>query len=329
MRNSIIATGYSRPIQSLFAAPPRAGSAQSIFRRAINIILDSVEATTCTMNAPSCPLRAEVISLVSEELPPMPQGIQLSRADMTWLQAALQPGTRVWIGENRLLAPACDCALILPDIPPWEPRPAVEGARWNPASCASHAQMLARYLTAHAPVEGLARLVRPLLLAETIEETPLTRMAEPKLRLLALASKTLDLEGVKEATRGLAGLGPGLTPSGDDTLCGFAAVMALLSPYLSPDGILRQEIAHIIAATAQSRTTKLSATLLWHAARGEVAGHLGDALLALPGDTPEKVLQAAGRLLAFGATSGGDTLLGILLGLRVLDSYIPSDKTAC
>ncbi|HEV2581434.1 MAG TPA: DUF2877 domain-containing protein, partial [Ktedonobacteraceae bacterium] len=133
-----------------------------------------------------------------------------------------------------------------------------------------------------------------------------------------------DIAGVDEATRGLAGLGPGLTPSGDDTLAGFISIMALLSPQLSADGAFREHMARTIAAIAGPRTTVLSAVLLAHAAFGEVAEQLSTLLLALSlsAEASEIVLNAADRALAFGASSGGDTLLGVLLGLRVLEGEI-------
>ncbi|GAC1567811.1 MAG: hypothetical protein NVS3B14_15000 [Ktedonobacteraceae bacterium] len=118
----------------------------------------------------------------------------------------------------------------------------------------------------------------------------------------------------------MAGLGPGLTPSGDDALAGFVAVMALLGPQPGVDAAPREQIASIIASTAQTRTTRLSAALLTHAARGEVAEHVGALLtaLALPVQKSEALLDAADRVLAYGVYSGGDTLLGLLLGLQAL-----------
>ncbi len=119
----------------------------------------------------------------------------------------------------------------------------------------------------------------------------------------------------------LAGLGPGLTPSGDDVLGGFAAVMVLLSPALSIDGCERVWVAELIAQVAGPRTTLISRVLLDYAAKGEVAEQVGDLLLTLarPLNEHAAVWQAAERMLAFGATSGADTLLGILLALRVLE----------
>jgi hypothetical protein len=60
----------------------------------------------------------------------------------------------------------------------------------------------------------------------------------------------------------LAGRGDGLTPFGDDLLCGYAAGLVLWHD--------RREEAEALAAVAAPRTTGLSATLLRHAARGEL-----------------------------------------------------------
>jgi hypothetical protein len=60
----------------------------------------------------------------------------------------------------------------------------------------------------------------------------------------------------------LAGRGEGLTPLGDDLLCGYVAGLVLWHD--------RRAEAEEIAAIAGPRTTLLSATLLRHAARGEL-----------------------------------------------------------
>jgi hypothetical protein len=60
----------------------------------------------------------------------------------------------------------------------------------------------------------------------------------------------------------LAGRGPGLTPAGDDILCGYVAGIFLFHD--------RREQAAAIAERAAVRTTRLSATLLRHAAVGEL-----------------------------------------------------------
>jgi Protein of unknown function (DUF2877) len=92
----------------------------------------------------------------------------------------------------------------------------------------------------------------------------------------------------------LAGLGPGLTPSGDDVLAGYVAGLVLLHG-------LRKKAAEI-AEEASARTNSLSATLLRHAALGEVP-------------EPVHVLFATGDvrpLLAFGHSSGQAWLRGLV-----------------
>jgi hypothetical protein len=189
---------------------------------------------------------------------------------------------------------------------------------------AQHAYLLAKFLAEKQLKVGLGPLVGPLFLQQPIQETSLSRMAIAKLCALTQSSWRQNIAGVEEATLGLAGLGPGLTPSGDDVLGGFAAIMALLSPLLSPDHQSRKHIALTIAKVAKPRTTKLSAILLDYASRGEVAEQLGILLLTLtfPIEEARSVLKAAEHVLAFGASSGGDILLGMLLGLRALEGTI-------
>ena len=309
MTSSQVAADYSRPIQLMFAQKPRIGTIHSVFRKAVNITLGDT-----------------MLALLSNELPRMPNGVRLSPVVAKELLLQLRPGMEVWIGNERLLIPTRNFSLHLPGTPAWEPRPDIGAYRWNRETVAQHVRLLAHYLANRHQQEGLAPLVGPLLLGQRKpgQETPLARMALPKLRMLELASWRQDIAGVEEATRGLAGLGPGLTPSGDDALAGFTSIMALLSPQLSADGASREHIARTIAAIAGPRTTALSAVLLTHAACGEVAEQLSTLFLALslPAEASEIVLSAADRVLAFGASSGGDTLLGILLGLRVLEGEI-------
>jgi hypothetical protein len=307
MTVSLVAVDYSRPVQPIFARESRDGTIHSVFHKAMNIALDGT-----------------LLALLSIELPHMPNSVRLSSMLVDELLPKLQPGMEVWIGSEKLFIPAYNLSLLLPETAAWEPRPDITAYQWHPATVAQHVRLLADLLADKPQQDGLAPLVRPLLLGQPAQETPLSRMAMPKLRLLTQASWRQNMVGIEEATRGLAGLGPGLTPSGDDVLGGFAAIMALLSAALSADAASRKHIASAIAAVARPRTTALSAALLAHAARGELAEQMGTLLLTLsfPFEESETILDAANRVLAFGASSGGDTLLGMLLGLRALEGEI-------
>jgi hypothetical protein len=98
----------------------------------------------------------------------------------------------------------------------------------------------------------------------------------------------------------LAGRGDGLTPAGDDLLSGYVAGLTLFH------GRIEQAVA--LAEAAALRTTHLSATLLRHAARGELP-EPAHALLER-GD--------AGPLHRFGHSSGRYLLLGLAVAASAL-----------
>jgi hypothetical protein len=296
---SLVATDYSRPALELLAQRLQTGVVHSVFHRAVNIALDGT-----------------MLALLSDELPRMPNGVRLPVGAYHTEMRALEPGMAVRTGDGIVSIPTCGFTLRLLTATPWEPRPDVTSLQWSRHAVAQQRRRLARYLAERAGQEGLASLLKP-----SLYETPLIRLARPALQALMRAAGRQDSMGVAEAARWLAGLGPGLTPSGDDALAGFAAVMTLLGEQLSADAAPRDVIAHIIAATAGPRTTRLSSVLLNHAACGEVAESLGNLLLALalPIEEGGTVLRAADALLACGATSGADTLLGVLAGLLTLE----------
>jgi hypothetical protein len=113
-----------------------------------------------------------------------------------------------------------------------------------------------------------------------------------------LPAEALQLlaQGDPRCVRDLLGRGSGLTPLGDDVLCGWLAARAAL-------GLPTEAVSAEVRRLAH-RTTVLSATLLECAARGEVVPQFADLLRGLVG--PES-------LLGVGHTSG----LGLALGLSL------------
>jgi Protein of unknown function (DUF2877) len=312
MTVTVEALDYSRPIQPLFAGAPRAGFIHSIFPKALNIVVDDA-----------------LFVLLSAEVSRMPNSARLPARIMEQLYAKLSPGIEVCVGNSRLFIPMLDLSIHLPNKVGWEPVPVIAAQSWRHATVTRYAHLLARHLAQRSQQGGLAHLVKPLLLHQASWETPLATIALPLLRLLLRANRERDLLNVEKAAQGLAGLGPGLTPSGDDTLGGLIGVMALTGSQPGMDGAANKRLAEVMASAARPRTTLLSATLLAHAARGEMAEQVGELLmvLVLPVEKSAAVLQAAERVLAYGACSGGDTLLGLLLGLQAAGIDYPIDYT--
>jgi hypothetical protein len=114
-------------------------------------------------------------------------------------------------------------------------------------------------------------------------------------------------EGWERFARALLGLGPGLTPAGDDLLAGL-----LLG--LADRPALRDPLAAAVLRHAPTRTTWLSAQLLEHAADGRGAPAAVAVADALRGHGPDEAMApAVRRLLAVGHTTGAALARGLHL----------------
>ena len=103
----------------------------------------------------------------------------------------------------------------------------------------------------------------------------------------------------------LAGLGPGLTPAGDDFLSGVMLCLWLRHP--DPRVVCRS-----ILQVAVPRTTLLSGAMLQRAGAGECPADWHCLFYSIATGDRERVGVALRRILAHGNTSGGDALAGFL-----------------
>lgn len=127
------------------------------------------------------------------------------------------------------------------------------------------------------------------------------------------------VRGVMAAEQ-LVGLGPGLTPSGDDMLAGLLVALRHLGTAAGAPraGWLAGWLAAAVTFDARGRTTPISATLLHCAARGEASGEVLAVLRGLAGR--QALEPALHRLLQLGHTSGADLAWGMRIGLAAVVS---------
>ena len=126
-----------------------------------------------------------------------------------------------------------------------------------------------------------------------------------------------------EAGEHLIGLGPGLTPSGDDLLVGVAAAL-----FATGDPRAARLAGHW-AAAAHGRTTPVAVAYLRHAAGAAFAERLHDLLWTILLGTCEGIAAAVDRAGAWGATSGADTVRGVSLALAaILAGRLPREIAA-
>ena len=120
-----------------------------------------------------------------------------------------------------------------------------------------------------------------------------------------------DAERAVAAAHPLIGLGPGATPSGDDLLVGLAAGLA------ATDHPMARSFAAGVARQAAGMTTSVAESYLFHAGRLEFSErvHVGGAGGAhRPGARSWRA--AVNAALAWGASSGADLMVGLLVGIE-------------
>ncbi|MGN6331531.1 MAG: oxamate carbamoyltransferase subunit AllH family protein [Motilibacteraceae bacterium] len=255
-------------------------------------LLDGPARTACVLGVfPSAaylevegaPAGRDVLALLAPDAVRQPIGAVLpTAAAARCLNLLRSPGLAVRLGEGRVQLAG---TTLLPRRW-WTPRP------YDPLSSG----------WTHLPPPPLPAAVR----------APAGHLATA----LGAASPPDQLE---RAVRALTGLGPGLTPAGDDLLCGaLAGLHAAAHPAAA-------RLGDVVRRLAPTRTTRLSAALLVAAADGGILPELAS-LLAAPG--PDQAAAALRRLLAVGHTSGACLAAGALLSRRaVADPYTSSEST--
>ncbi|MET9266401.1 DUF2877 domain-containing protein [Amycolatopsis sp. NPDC004079] len=173
------------------------------------------------------------------------------------------------------------------------------------AELAARARLLDALLTEHGVPGGMLEGGKP---------DPFRAAVGIRLRqgqtALTQALRRNDAEAARKAAEGLVGLGPGLTPAGDDFLSGLALVAA--QPGSRTTGFPR------LSEKVLARTTLLSATTLREARTGRARESLLDLLRRLlePG-SGTGLAGAVARVAAIGHTSGTDLLSGVAAGLHL------------
>ncbi len=286
-------------------APGFAGRVHSVFRRAANIVT------------------AEgLVTVLDRPLDSLPNGLIVAIPDGSSLESwGLGPGMPVRGNGGRLWVAECGLAIdltaaattsppgpvVLPVLPP--------GGLAANLRCAAGAGAL---LTRDAGFGPLWRAVAALAggrLESPAPGSPWTRAAMRPLADLAAGLEAGNPALVARGARALAGLGPGLTPSGDDLLTGLAAALAQLPRPSSLGQWPRAELA-AMAAAAQGRTNIVSATYFAYALAGQVSGRLGAYIWAVAAGSGGDVLRAATDLFQVGETSGAELALGAYIGIH-------------
>jgi hypothetical protein len=245
------------------------------------------------------------------------------------LQASFQPGSlraeQAFFIREASLRIGEGVAIELDRAREWEPPAIPEGKAESLTVVNARLRRLLSALPALGKGEGLGQAI-PLISAIMAGDGVGTPMINS---LIARASSTIlgvgramldqDITQVARIGKDLVGLGPGLTPSGDDFLGGmlFAAhslKMTYPEDFYWEDGVVRDLIDW-----ARTRTNPISHAVLHDLALGYGPGPLHEVVRSLlMGHDLECLMAAVARLLRIGHSSGWDILAGLLAGMLMV-----------
>src|SRR5215212_2711385 len=226
----------------------------SVFRAAFNLVSD----------------RRELLGIVTAPASNGPATLVLAASDVTWTPQPGDPATLV--GERLVLGDRL--ALDLSRAALWDPPPIRRALSFG--EILDRLELAVGVAAARAPSAGLAPLLteaRRLAGGAApfpwrLSTTPLdgaalvVQHAREALSAIAEAIRRAHWSDVFAPARELSGLGPGLTPSGDDLLVGMALGLR------AGLGTLPPELASALSAAIEGRTTDLAEARVRHAVAG-------------------------------------------------------------
>ncbi len=302
----------SRWVDDRLAESPSGALVASVHSRVVNLRLG----------------RGEFLCVAAIELPLAANGVAVDlAAGFSLVTLGLRAGQLAVIGRRTVRVPEVGFEVCVRGAARWEPRPGPHRV--------SRADLVqrARQVRTLAMAEGHRRSLLPLLwaLGDSVEcrtadprevlPVLLRRILRPAAALRAAAASG-DPATTTRAAREIAGLGPGLTPSGDDFLAGFAAAWALVPEALGVP-VHRADVLDALCDGARGRASDLGGAWLRHATRGEVAEPMARFLGSLLGATSGGLGGAARGILGLGATSGADWMTGTLIGIDAVLAAFP------
>ena len=241
----------------------------------------------------------------------VPHGIRCTVPAAEGFHAYLQPGQAVVAEEKLLCFPAAELSVDVSSATRWQGTLADCPIDTDSACTIEALSTIRASLCDVAPCGGIASLLLN-------DSPPHDRMALAMrarllatLPLLALATEHQDCVKVSFALERLVGLGPGLTPSGDDFIVGYlAALHARCNRERRIEHLLQGLIGPV--RLLAKRTHAISRQFLLNAAAGEFSESLVRIVRAI--SRQQDVAEHAAAAAHIGHTSGTDSMMGLLFG---------------
>lgn len=295
-------TSIGAPIEELLAQSGRVGTVFAVFRR------------SCYLESGS----GQVFCLADQQLGEGPLTMRVELSSNTTLgDLGITEGCHLERdGVDLRLGRASFFTTAETAI--WEPDPI--GKMALPGEILRRLDTLVNRVGLLSPPDGLGDIIPhaadlangDLLSFDSINTT--AGLAMPRLRRLSEGLAHSGLEAIDQAVAGLLGLGPGLTPSGDDLLGGMLVALRGMPDAASHPSV--DALAACVTRYAAVKTNRISSAMLEQSAQGYSSAAQHDLLRCLLGaQSRPGTSKTALDLVRTGHTSGWDALAGILLGV--------------
>jgi len=287
----IAAESISRSVRQRFDAGPFSARVLAVFAHGLDLAADD----------------GDVVAVVSARVGAGPLNVVVGARPDTFAQ--LEVGMPASLKGGLLCVGPLQVSVSGAVV--WDPCPDWERLRACANACAQAVRLAHSIALRLAPCGSLLPVVDSAVMGER-NRSP-DPPATPDAVCMTVARALSDLRAgwhgdsirLREGVAQLAGLGGGLTPAGDDWLCG--AMLGAWWAHPDPAWLCER-----VLESVQRRTTLLSSAFLRAAGRGECSLSWHRLFAALSADSPAETEAAVRHLLSIGATSGADALAGFL-----------------
>ncbi|HTS55772.1 MAG TPA: DUF2877 domain-containing protein [Burkholderiales bacterium] len=275
------------------------GSVHSVYRQACNIELHD----------------GTLLTLLARGLGNLPHGIRCALPGAADFQLWLHRGQAVAGDSLALCIAQAGVAVDLSSAERWRCRLEACALDARAAPTVRAMLLVRRLLREQAPRGGFAPLVLDGADPGSSLERAMQRRLMRTLPELDRAGRSLDPALAVKALEQLAGLGPGLTPSGDDFIVGYLAALysrrsreSMLRPFL-------RELLRMLAPLAAAANL-ISRQFIFNALEGEFSEGLAELVSAIATRDEVRLRESVAQVVRVGHSSGADSLVGLLFGLR-------------
>lgn len=255
-----------------------------------------------------------IVSLVPPKAGRSPNSIVLHEADILSLRG-LVPGDPVdFEGQTLTLGKGFRVTFRRAET---YSEPPVPRERAVPSESVTQNLVAARgSLVVSGRFEGLGPLIFDYGVGSSPESCILnevSRRASRSFKSLLAGLRSGDRRLTEDSLEGLLGLGPGLTPSGDDLVLGLLAALKVGEAFRArPAG--SDMLSQCVAKLAPQRTNLLSSDILTMGSEGGFNEKVRRALDSIHSRGPCEVSRDVEDLVSLGATSGTDIAAGVIIG---------------